>query len=140
MLKHAGFDAPGSLSDILLLEIDMRWSREPGLLAATDAAVPMGAVLGTDASGCYVPYMTELAAAIPPVGQTPGVPAVNADDAVAVLISRDIAASEDEQPCTVIRRGACVAVANLRWLDGLTEEQKQNALKALSARGIVPKE
>ena len=134
VLKHYSVDRPMSLSDIVTLEIDMRWSREAGTMAPHENVIPMGAVLALDGEGKYVPYMTEL----PP--ENSGDAPVIADQAIAVLISKDLPASDDDQPCTVIRRGACVAVANLPWPDGVTDAQKKTALGQLSALGIVPKE
>lgn len=150
-LKHYGEDAPRPLSDIVLEELSMRWCREAGTLAPTSAPVPMGAVLGMDEHGRYVPYMSELTSGAEG-SETPEAPeasdgaeaaasgrADRADKAVAVLISKDLPASEEEQPCTVIRRGACVAASNLYWSDSVTDDEKTTALSQLSALGIVPK-
>lgn len=151
-LNHYSEDAPRPLSDIVLEELSMGWCREAGILAPAAAPVPMGAVLGMDESGRYVPYMSELrpGAEAPETQEgteaqedTEGAEAVaaaRADRAVAVLISKDLPASEDEQPCTVIRRGACVAASNLYWSDSVTDDEKTTALSQLSALGIVPKE
>ena len=139
-LKHFGEDAPRALSDIVLEELSMGWCREAGMLASAAAPVPMGAVLGVNAGGRYVPYMTELTPASEASEGVEAAPATHADKAVAVLISKDLPASEDEQPCTVLRRGACVAANNLRWSDSVTEDQKKTALGQLAALGIVPKE
>lgn len=122
-LNHYGEDAPRSLSDVVLVELDMKWCREPGVMAPLAAPAQMGAVLGLDGAGRYVPYMTDAD-----------------DEAVAVLISKNVPAGAEEQPCTVLRRGACVAVSNLQWLDSVTEDQKKTALGQLAALGIVPKE
>lgn len=139
-LRHYGEDAPRSLSDIVLEEMSMSWCRESGTLAPVSVAVPMGAVLALDAAGRYVPYMTELTPGTEASEGVEAVAATHADKAVAVLISRNLPASEEEQPCTVIRRGACVAAQNLHWLEGVTEDRKKTALGQLSALGIVPKE
>ncbi len=139
-LNSYGEDAPRSLSDIVLEELSMSWCRESGSLAPTDKPVPMGAVLALDAAGRYVPYMTELTPAIEAGEGVEAVPATCADDAVAVLISKKIPASEEAQPCTVLRRGCCVAVDNLEWLESVSEEQRKTALGQLAALGIVPKE
>lgn len=142
-LRHYGKDAPRPLSDIVLEELNMAWCRESGLLAPCAEPVPMGAVLGQDESGRYVPYMADISvsAASPPQQEDSSPQSTaKADSAVAVLISGDLPASEEAQPCTVLRRGACVAAANLYWLDGVEEEQKKTALSQLSALGIVPKE
>ncbi len=127
-------DAPKSLSDIVTLELDMRWSRESGVLAPHDDIIPMGAVLALNADGKYVPYMTELES--DSEGDSPAF----ADQAAAVLISKDRPASAEDQPCSVLKRGACVAAANILWADGVTEPQKQTAIGQLAALGVVPKE
>lgn len=57
--------------------------------------------------------------------------------AVAVLISDSLPVSDTTQPCTVLRRGACVSTAGLEWLPEVTDEQKLTALRQLSALGIV---
>ena len=139
-LNNHSEDGPKSLSDILTLELDMRWCRESGVLAPSADSVPMGAVLAQDADGNYVPFMAELTPEIPEADEVPAAPATYADKAVAVLISKDLPKDEEEQYCSVVRRGVCVATANLQWLDSVTEPQKKTALGQLSALGIVPKE
>lgn len=145
-LKHYGADAPRSLSDILLFEIDPRFSREHGEFAPVEENVPMGAVLCLNDKGQYVPFGQELSPAVESVEASEGVaavegkPAIIADDPCAILVSREIEACEEAQDCVVIRRGACVAVANLFWHPGVTEEQKKTALAALASLSIVPKE
>lgn len=145
-LKHYSADAPRSLSDILLYEIDPRYSREHGELAPVAEKVPMGAVLAQNGGGQYVPFGAELSPAVEAVEASEGVDAVEGKDAVladkpaAILISRDIEPSEEAQECAVIRRGACVAVCNLSWLSAVSDDQKKTALAALASLGIVPKE
>lgn len=139
-LNHYGEDAPRSLSDLVLLELDMKWSRESGTLAPLSAPAHLGAVLGLDASDRYVPYMTELTPAVEASEGVEAKPATYADNAVAVLISQKIPASEEEQPCTVLRRGSCVATDKLEWLESVSEEQRKTALGQLAALGIVSKE
>lgn len=133
-LKHWGQDAPPSLSDVLQVELDMRWSREAGTMRPFPEDIPLGAVLGLDESGHFVPFMANITA------EAEGSPETLADKAVAVLISRQIPASETEQPCTVAARGVTVAAVSLGWLESVTSEQKQIALGQLKALGIVPKE
>lgn len=139
-LRHYAADAPKNLSDILLFEIDPRFCREHGEMAPVAEAVPMGAVLAQNATGQYVPFGTELSPAVEASEGVEAQPAVVADKPRAILISRGIEASGEAQPCAVVRRGACVAAANLSWLATVTEEQKQTALAALADLGIVPKE
>ncbi len=139
-LNHYGEDAPRSLSDLVLLELNMKWCREPGVMAPLSAPAHLGAVLGLDASARYVPYMSELTPAVEASEGVEAKPATYADKAVAVLISKKIPASEDEQHCTVLLRGACVAAANLEWLEAVNKEQQKTALGQLAALGVVPKE
>ena len=139
-LNHYGEDAPRSLSDLVLLELDMKWCRESGTLAPLSVPMQLGAVLAFDDAGRYVPYMTELTPAVEAAEGAEAAPASYADEAVAVLISQKIPASEEEQLCTVLRRGACVATGNLGWLESVSEEQRKTALGQLAALGIVSKE
>lgn len=145
-LKHYAADAPRNLSDVLLFEIDPRYSREHGEFAPVSEDIPMGAVLCMNDSVQYVPFGQELSPAVEAVAASEGVEAVEGKSAVtadkpcAILISREIEASEETQDCVVIRRGACVAAASLFWLPSVTDEQKKTALAALASLGIVPKE
>lgn len=139
-LKHYVEDAPRSLSDILLYEVDQRWSREAGQLAPQESPLPMGAVLCLNDAGQYVPFGQELKPAVEASEGVEAKAAEIADAPCAVLISRGIEASEEAQDCVVIRRGACVASANLFWLAQVTEEQKKTALAALASLGVIPKE
>lgn len=140
ILKHHKYDPPRKLSDILIFEIDPRWSREGGEFAPTTQNIPMGAVLSMDNEGRYVPFGTELS---PAVEASEGVEAKNAiaaDKPCAILISKEMEASEEAQPCIIVKRGACVASANLYWLESVSDAQKKTALAALASLGIVPKE
>lgn len=139
-LNHYGEDAPRSLSDVVLMELDMKWCRESAVMAPLSAPAQMGAVLALDADARYVPFMTELTPAVEATEGVEAVPATYADQAVAVLISKKVPDSAEEQPCTVLRRGACVAAPNLEWLPAVSEDQKKTALGQLAALGIVPKE
>lgn len=136
-LNHYSEEAPKSLSDILLYEIDFSYSREAGEFAPTEEEVSQGAVLALNKDGQYVPFGTELN---PAVEGDNAKPAELADKACAVLISRKMKISEEAQPCIVIARGACVAAANLLFGEDVTEVQKKAALGQLKTLGIVPKE
>lgn len=146
MLKSYSEKMPKSLSDILLYEVDSRWSREAGEFAPSEMEIPMGAVLAQNEAGLYVPFGFTLEAGQEAVDASEGVeakeavPAKLADKPVAILISRKILASEEPQPCAVIRRGACVAKNSLFWLGTVTEEEKKAALGELASLGIIPKE
>lgn len=146
ILKHHKYDPPRKLSDILIFEIDPRWSREGGEFAPTTQNIPMGAVLCMDSEGRYVPFGTEFSPAVEAVEASEGVaavegkPAVIADKPCAILVSKEMEVSEESQPCVVVKRGACVAGANLYWLESVSDAQKTTALAALASLGIVPKE
>lgn len=139
-LKHYRQDAPRSLSDILIYEIDPRWSRDGGEFAPTSENIPMGAVLCLDGEGSYVPFGTELSPAVEAREGVEAKPAVIADQPCAILISREMEASDKAQPCVIVKRGVCVASRNLHWLDTVTDAQKKTALAALNSLGIVVKE
>lgn len=140
VLNHSSADAPRSLSEILLMELDNRWCRESGTLAACEVSVPMGTVLALNADGEYVPYMTELAPATEASEGVEAKPAVYADKAVAVSISATLGESVESEPCVVVCRGVCVAAANLHFLPSVTDSQKKTALSQLKVLGIIPKE
>lgn len=139
-LKSWSVDAPRCLSDVVLLELDMAWCREPGVMAPLAKAANLGAVLGLDGAGRYVPYMTELTPAVEASEGVEAAAATYADKAVGVLLSQELPASDEEQDCTALLRGACVAIPNLEWLESVTPEQKTSALAQLRAAGVVPKE
>lgn len=139
-LKHSSYEQPRKLSDILVYEIDPRWSREGGDFAPTSLPVPMGAVLCMDSECHYVPFGTELTPAQEAAEGVEAKDAVIADEPCAILVSKEMEISEEVQPCVVLKRGACVASANLYWLDSVSDEQKTKALSELAALGIVPKE
>lgn len=116
-------NAPKSLSEVLLVEINKEWGRETGLLAPAAVDMPIGAVLAKNEDGNYVPYLA----------------AAGDNKAVAVLVtpkSRNAAA----QKCVVIRRGAKVAARTIAFLEAVTEEQKQTAYSQLTELGIVVEE
>lgn len=139
-LQHYSENAPRSLSHVVTYEIDFHYCREGGEFAPTAEEVPMGAVLCQNASGQYVPFGAELSAAVEASEGVEGKAAETADKPCAILISRKMAVSEEPQPCVVLARGACVYAPNLVWGKDVTDAQKKNALAALKALGIVPKE
>lgn len=139
-LKHYKYNGPRQLSDIVLYEIDPRWSRDGGEFAPTSKNIPMGAVLCLDSEGRYVPFGAELSPAIPASEGVEAKDAEIADKPCAILISKEMEASEQAQPCAIVKRGVCVASANLYWLETVTDAQKKTALAALNSLGIVVKE
>ena len=140
ILKYHTYDSPRKLSDVLIFEIDPRWSREGGEFAPTSQNIPMGAVLCVDSEGRYVPFGTELSSVIEvsEAGEAKDTGAGNMP--CAILLSKEMEISEEAQPCVVVKRGACVASANLYWLESVSDAQKKTALAALATLGIVPKE
>lgn len=115
------------LSDFVQLEIHPAWSRETINVAPTTVALPVGTVLARDAATSYVPYMTDLA------------DAAQADKASCILIT-PLDPSETAQEAVVLTRGCVLSKSFLHFDDTVTEPEKQNALAALSALGIVCKE
>lgn len=113
ILKHHKYDPPRKLSDILIFEIDPRWSREGGEFAPTTQNIPMGAVLCMDSEGRYVPFGAELSPAVEASEGVEAKAAEAADQPCAILVSKEMEASEEAQPCVIVKRGACVASANL---------------------------
>ena len=111
---------PGSLSDVLLVEVNRDWCREGGTLAATTVDLPVGAVLAKNDDGDYVPFLA-----------APG-----DNQAVAMLI-KAAPASAAKQHVSVIRRGAVVAFSGLGFLTAVTEEQQKTACGQLTSLGIV---
>lgn len=114
-------DQKGCLSDLLIFEVDMRWSRDEVALAPGAALVP-GTVLATDAStpGQLVPL---------PADGTP----------VAVLLM-PVHAETTPRRGVAAARGCVLASSALVWPDGITDTQKTAAQAALVALGIVVKE
>lgn len=110
------------LSDVLLYEVNSRWSRKRVVVDALAAAAAIGTVLGkVTATGVYVPL--DLAAND------------GSEDAAAVL-AESLGISADEQPAIVIKRGAGVNAGTLVWPVGITTNQKAAAVAQLEALGI----
>lgn len=110
------------LSDVLLYEVNSRWSRKRVVVAALVAGAAIGTVLGkVTATGIYVPL--DLAAND------------GSEDAAAVL-GESLDISADEQPAIVIKRGAGVNAGKLVWPVGITTNQKAAAVAQLEALGI----
>ena len=118
-------------SELVLHELNYEWSREVVTLAATDSPLPIGMVLMRDA-GEYKP-LTEVAE-----GEGESQTKKLGGDPVAVLIKAS-PASESAQSGVVIRRGAILNGAALKFDAGVTTLQAEAKL-ALSDLGIVIKE
>ncbi|MDL2275153.1 head decoration protein [Desulfosarcina sp. OttesenSCG-928-G10] len=113
-------DAPRSLSEVLLLEVNRNWSRDTVTLAATTVDLPVGAVLAVNEDGTYVSYLA----------------AAGNNEAAAMLVTPRIK-STAAQEAVVIRRGARVSASGLAFLATVTDAQKQTAYAQLTALGIV---
>lgn len=123
ILHEYSEDAPKSLSEVLLVEVNRSWCRDSGILAPTTVDLPVGAVLAKNEDGNLVSYLAA-------VGDT---------TAVAVLVTPKLK-NTAAQSCVVISRGAKVAASGLAFLTAVTDEQKQTAYSQLTALGIVVEE
>lgn len=116
------YTEPTYLSDVLLVEVAAGWTKQNGMLAATAVALSIGVVLAQLSSGEYTPI--DFAGAAP------------LNKAVAVLAT-PAEVSPTAQKTVVIKRGATVALSNLIWPEGATDEQIKTALAELEALGIA---
>lgn len=114
-------------SELVLHELNYEWSREVVTLAASEADLPFGMVLMREA-GEYKPLTESTVESAPQLGGAP----------VAVLIGA-VPASESAQPGIVIRRGAILNGAALKFDASVTTKQADAKL-SLSDLGIVIKE
>lgn len=115
------------LSDFIQVEIHPSWCRETVKVAPLAEGLPVGSVLALDAAGSYVPYMTDLA------------DAAQADKASCVLIQA-LDVSDAAQDAVVLTRGCVLTKSFLHFDNAVTDPEKQTALAALNALGIVCKE
>mgnify|MGYP000195195069 CR=1 FL=1 len=113
-------------SELVLHELNYEWSREVVTLAASEAD-PFGMVLMREA-GEYKPLTESTVESAQKLGGAP----------VAVLIGA-VKASESAQPGIVIRRGAILNGAALKFDASVTTLQAEAKL-SLSDLGIVIKE
>lgn len=114
-------------SELVLHELNYEWSREVVTLAASEADLPFGMVLMREA-GEYKPLTESTVESAQKLDGTP----------VAVLIGA-VKASESAQPGIVIRHGAILNGAALKFDASVTTLQADAKL-ALSDLGIVIKE
>lgn len=126
ILVHTEVMGP-DFSELVLHELNYEWSREVVTLAASEADLPFGMVLMREA-GEYKPLTESTVESVQTLGGTP----------VAVLI-KAVSASESAQQGIVIRRGAILNGAALKFDAGVTTLQAEAKL-ALSDLGIVIKE
>ena len=114
------YDAPQSLSDLLLIEVNPACSRDVALFAA-GAVAPRGSVLA---------LVSGKVQALNPGGTG------DAKKSHAVALDT-VDATEGEAKGVVIARGAVLNLDALVWPAGITATQKATALAELEARGIV---
>ncbi len=114
-------------SELVLHELNYEWSREVVTLAASEKELPFGLVLMRDA-GKYKPLTESTVEEAQQLGGDP----------IAVLITAR-PASESDQTGTVIRRGAILNGAALKF-DASVATLQADAKLALSDLGIVIKE
>ena len=119
-------------SELVLHELNYEWSREVVTLAAGEAAQQFGMVLMRGADGGYAP-LTEVTE-----GEGESQTKKLGGAPVAVLIGV-VPASESAQSAVVIRRGAILNGAALKFDASITTLQAEAKL-ALSDLGIVIKE
>ncbi|MGO1000840.1 head decoration protein [Lysobacter sp. CA196] len=115
------FTQPKNLSDLLLTEVAVGWTKQIGRFAS-GAEVPLGAVLAL-VDGVFQPL-------------DPGSANAAAKKAYGVL-AETLRASESTRKGTVVARGATVNEAALVWPGAITAPQKAAATAELEARGIV---
>lgn len=118
------FDYPKAFSELVLHELDTRYSREVVSIAANSGAMPFGLVLARRSDGSYEPLKE--------VSGTVG-------DAKAVLITENGLVDSAEKQAALVLRGYCVINgANAQFDASVTK--KADALAALSDRGFIVKE
>lgn len=115
-------DMDSSFSELVLLELDYRYSREEVTLAATATDLAFGTVLMRKSDGTYTP-LTETSGTL--------------GDPKAVLI-KAVSSNVSTQTAAVIRRSAVLNGAALVFDSSVTK--KAEAKLALSDLGIVIKE
>ncbi len=118
------YEFPKVFSDLVLHELDPRYSRETVTVAADVGALPFGAILSRRSDGTYEPLKE--------VSGTLG-------DAKAILISQGgLPASAEPQEALVLRGYCIVNATNVQFDASVTK--KAEALTSLSDRGFIVKE
>lgn len=118
VLKPVTYDAPELLGELLLFEINPDYCRETVTVSAPATDIFMGSLLVKNADGSFTPWES-------------------ADTDVAGIALRDTPASSEDVLVPVLRRGALVSAAKLKWPESVTDEQKATAKSALAAFGII---
>lgn len=121
------YDAPELLGELLLFEISPEYCRDALTIKAAETETPLGAVLMRNADGTLSLWTP---AAEPEEDRT-------ADPAAAGVLLRAVPASASNTAAPVLKRGALVSAAALKWPAGTAEDKKGAALAALEALGII---
>lgn len=121
------YDAPELLGELLLFEISPEYCRDTLTIKAAETETPLGAVLMRNADGTLSLWTP---AAEPEEDRT-------ADPAAAGVLLRAVPASASNTAAPVLKRGALVSAAALKWPAGTAEDKKGAALAALEALGII---
>lgn len=129
MLEVKTYDAPVLLGHLVLFEISPDYCRDTLTIKAPAADMPMGTVLMANADGTLSPW----AAAAEPEDDAPE----TADPTAAGVLLADVAKSSSNVSVPVLRRGASVSEAALKWPASLDAGKKKAALATLEALGIV---
>ena len=127
MLETRTYDAPELLGELLLFEISPEYCRDALTIKAAETETPLGAVLMRNADGTLSLWTP---AAEPEEDRT-------ADPAAAGVLLRAVPASASNTAAPVLKRGALVSAAALKWPAGTAEDKKGAALAALEALGII---
>lgn len=127
MLEVKDYDAPELLGELLLFEISPEYCRDTLTIKAAETETPLGAVLMRNADGTLSLWTP---AAEPEEDKT-------ADPAAAGVLLRAVPASASNTAAPVLKRGALVSAAALKWPAGTAEDKKGAALAALEALGII---
>lgn len=122
MLEVKTFDAPELLGELLLFELSPDYCRDTLTIKAPSAALAMGTVLTANDDGT----LSAWAAA-----------SSGSDPAVVGVLLADVAVSSSNVAAPVLKRGAIVSAAALKWPASLAEDKKKTALATLEALGIV---
>ena len=123
------YEAPELLGELLLFEISPDYCRDSLSIKAPSAALAMGTVLMVNADGTLSPW----AAAAESEDDAPA----TADPAAAGVLLADVAVSSSNVEAPVLRRGAIVSAAALKWPASLAEAKKKTALATLESLGVV---
>lgn len=121
------YDAPELLGELLLFEISPEYCRDALTIKAAETETPLGAVLMRNADGTLSLWTP---AAEPEEDKT-------ADPAAAGVLLRAVPPSASNTAAPVLKRGALVSAAALKWPAGTAEDKKGAALAALEALGII---